>query len=154
MDEGFVIAVKEKMEQDGVSTKELADRCGYVEEVILRVLDRNITLKLETAAVIAAALGMSLDAVCGILVKRELSDEEIEAAFRIQQHRYRREDAANMLKDMYEWEQISEEQWKQGNEMLDEIVQRYEDTIECNVDENTLWRNACEYVLKGVSDGR
>ena len=75
MDEGFVYAIKEKMEQDGVTPKELADRCGYVEETIRRVLDRNISIRLELAATIAACLGLSLDGICGIIKRRCSNDD-------------------------------------------------------------------------------
>lgn len=75
MEDGFITAVVEKMQADGITKKELADRCGYVEATVERVLEGNIPLKLETAATIAAALGMSLDAVCGIIVKQETKTE-------------------------------------------------------------------------------
>ena len=71
MDEGFVYTVKEKMEQDGATPKELADRCGYAEETIRRVLDGNIPIRLELAATIAACLGLSLDGICGIIKREE-----------------------------------------------------------------------------------
>ena len=69
MDEGFVYAIKEKMEQDGITTKELGDKCGYVEETINRILRRNIPIRLEMAATIAANLRLSLDDICGIIRK-------------------------------------------------------------------------------------
>lgn len=67
MDEGFVYAIKEKMEKDGITAKELADKCGYVEETINRIFRRNIPIRLEMAVTIAANLGLSLDDICGII---------------------------------------------------------------------------------------
>ena len=70
MEEGFIIAVKEKMAKDGITNEELAKSCGYVTEVINRLLERDIRLKLDMAATIAANLGLSLDEICGI-IRRE-----------------------------------------------------------------------------------
>lgn len=75
MDECFIFAVKEKMEKDGVSTKELADRCEYVDETIRRILDRNIPIRLEMAVTIVVNLGLSLDEVCGIIKRRCSNDD-------------------------------------------------------------------------------
>ena len=70
MKDGFIIAVEEKMAQDGITLKELADRCGYCEEAVRRMLTGGMSIKLEMAATVAAALGLSLDAICGIITGR------------------------------------------------------------------------------------
>lgn len=69
MEDGFIIAVKEKMQADGISKKELAEKCGYVEGLLDRILESRIPVRLDMAATIAAALGISLDAVCGIIIR-------------------------------------------------------------------------------------
>lgn len=71
MEEGFIIAVKEKMKKDGITNEELAKSCGYVTEVINRLLERDIKLKLDAAATIAANLGLSLDEICGIIRRKK-----------------------------------------------------------------------------------
>lgn len=68
--DGFIAAVEEKMQADGVTRKELAERCGYAEVTIDRILDKNITLRLDTAVTIAAEMGLSIDATCGIITRR------------------------------------------------------------------------------------
>ena len=71
MKDGFITAVEERMAADGVTRKELAERCGFVTELIERVMDEKIPLKLDVAAAMAASLGMSLDETCGIIRIKE-----------------------------------------------------------------------------------
>ena len=70
MQDIFIMAVEEKMQQDGLTRKELAEKCGFPEVTIDRVLGKNISLTLDIAVCIAVALGLSLDGVCGILANR------------------------------------------------------------------------------------
>lgn len=65
--DGFLIAVEEKMQTDGITRKELADRCDYAEETINRIMEKSISVSIDTAVKLSAALGLSLDEVCGII---------------------------------------------------------------------------------------
>lgn len=67
MDDGFIMAAEEKMRSDGITRKELAERCGFVTELIERVMDEKIPLRLDVAAAMAASIGISLDETCGII---------------------------------------------------------------------------------------
>ena len=59
------------MAQDGITLKALANMCGYCEEAVRRMLTGGMAIKLEMAATVTAALGLSLDAICGIITRKE-----------------------------------------------------------------------------------
>lgn len=87
------------------------------------------------------------------IIEIELTAEEIEQAFRIQEKKYRLEDVRNAIYSAYESEQISEEDYEkiQDNEKFQEaVLDEYEKRFNCNVPENVTWEYALKEVLKEV----
>lgn len=100
-------------------------------------------------------------------VEYEMTEEQIEAAFRYQERQYRRMDAESQLdefiygdnpgnlmridreiqemdfKEMYEMEVAD------AYELLDEIVDRFDKMFTCEIGENTIWQEAIRAVLIG-----
>lgn len=90
----------------------------------------------------------------------DLSEEQIEAAYRYQLHQYRLADAERQFKNFVygsDPNSIDEQECQQAEEyflrgygvpvsegltMLEEFVQRFEDDFDCNEDENSMWENA------------
>lgn len=97
----------------------------------------------------------------------EMTEKQIEAAFRYQQMQYRRQDAKCQLDEfIYGGDpdeiktidrEMSELYFKEQYGMnaadaykkIDQIVWRFDGDDSCNVDENTTWQNAIRSVLTG-----
>ena len=87
------------------------------------------------------------------VIEIELSEGEIEQAFRIQEKKYRLEDVRNAIYAVYESEQISEEEYEKiyDNEKFQEaVLEEYEKRFSCNVPENVTWEEAVKEVLKEI----
>lgn len=87
------------------------------------------------------------------VIEIELTAEEIEQAFRIQEKNYRLEDVRNAIYTAYESEQISEEEYEkiQDNEKFQEaVLDEYEKRFSCNVPENVTWEESLKEILKEV----
>ena len=84
-----------------------------------------------------------------VCLQIELTDAEIEEAYRVRQREYQKDDAEQMLDTLHERDQISVEERDRGLSLLDEIADRYEKDLDCNIPENTQWESACRNVLKG-----
>lgn len=85
----------------------------------------------------------------------ELTAAEVEEAYREQLHNYRKQDAVKHLGDMFggEPEEFSHKYGIDLDEMvkddgfLDVCVERFEDELDCNIDENSQWENAIQTTL-------
>lgn len=87
------------------------------------------------------------------IIEIELTDEEIEQAFRVQEKRYRMEDAENAIQTLYEGEQISEddmEKIKENKKFKEAVLDMFDKRFNCNVPENVIWEIAVKEVLKEV----
>lgn len=101
----------------------------------------------------------------------DLSEDQIEAAYRYQLHQYRLADAERHFRFYVfdcdpEWE-CTEAEHKQAEEaflqkygipvsegltMLEDFVQQFENDFDCNMDENSMWENAITTVLDEYRD--
>lgn len=104
--------------------------------------------------------------VNGTVVEIELTRIEIETAFREQQRSYMIMDAESHLTELSDelegdgsslrkvygisLETAIDE--KSPDYLLDSVVDMYERHFDCNIDENTTWRNAVEDMLKDVKE--
>lgn len=97
----------------------------------------------------------------------EMTEQEIEAAFRYQLRRYKEADAKYQIDQFIYGDdpgclssmarQIQEGYFKgrygmeaaEVYKMIDKFIDRFEKTDSCNVDENTTWENAIHDVLTG-----
>lgn len=102
----------------------------------------------------------------GVMEEFELTGAEMEAAFREQQRSYMIMDAESHLTELSDelegdgsslrkvygisLETAIDE--KSPDYLLDSVVDMYERHFDCNIDENTTWRNAVEYMLKDVKE--
>lgn len=87
------------------------------------------------------------------VIEIELTAEELEKAFREQEHKYRLEDAETALHNAYESEQISEETYEaiKDNEKFHEaVLVEFDKRFSCNIPENTIWEMAWKEVIKEV----
>ena len=100
----------------------------------------------------------------------DLSEDQIEAAYRYQLHQYRLADAERQFKNIVygsdpDW--LDEKECKQaencflneygipvseGLTMLEDFVQQFENDFDCNMDENSMWENAITTVLDEYRD--
>lgn len=81
------------------------------------------------------------------VIEIELTEEEIEQAYRIQERNYRLQDAENALRSEYDAEKISDEEMERldGNEEFYEAALAiFEKNENCNIPENTIWEIAIE----------
>ena len=70
-DIGFVETIQEVMKANDISVEELSERCGWPTITTERILRKNIPLRLDMAVRIAVGLGVSIDAICGILAPKK-----------------------------------------------------------------------------------
>lgn len=87
------------------------------------------------------------------VIEIELTDEEIEQAFRVQEKRYRMQDVENAIQTAYESEQISEEDMgkiKDNEKFKEAVLDVFDKNFNCNVPENVIWEIAVKEVLKEV----
>ena len=89
------------------------------------------------------------------IIEIELTDKELEQAFREKEHQYRLEDVRNLLVDAYESEKISKEVYEKV--ILDEqfheaVLREYEKRFSCNTPENVTWEEAWMAALEGGGD--
>lgn len=107
---------------------------------------------------------------CG--VKYTMTQQEIEAAYRYQEHQYRLQDAQCQLDilvfgcsdiDLEDPEFRDELKWfekRHGityaeastSDMLERYIRRYENRFDCNQDENGQWEAAIMAVLEGKKE--
>lgn len=149
MVEKFLEEVKRKMEEGKITEKELAKKCDCCGATIERLLRRNIGIKLELAGKMAKALGLSLDCICGITTKENLPDDFLEYAFRVQQRKYMRQDAKNILLELYDNKEITKLEHDAGIEKIEQIVDLFEKRRDMNLPDNSVWREACYQIVKG-----
>lgn len=97
----------------------------------------------------------------------EMTEDEIEAAYRLRERQYRYEDArrqflvfvfgddpinvsvSDQTTAIHSFTRKYGIGLAEGLNLLDEIVARFEKDFDCNQDENTAWENAIEAVLSG-----
>ena len=85
------------------------------------------------------------------IIEIELTAEEIEQAFRIQEKRYRLEDAKNAIQTMYESEQINEEEMelvRDNDSFLELVVDKFDRLFSCDIAENVAWEIAVKEAFK------
>ena len=100
-------------------------------------------------------------------VEYEMTEQQIEAAFRYQTEQYRKADAKYQLDEFIYGDdpaclsqidrETQEDFFKCRYKMdaadayglLDKFLDRFDKTESCNVDENTTWQNAIRSVLTG-----
>ena len=99
-----------------------------------------------------------------------LTPEELKMAYYEQLHQYRLEDAERQLLFYIGYDEdddtgaVEEEFAKKygfsirdavnatsEHYILEAIVDRYEDCLDCNIDENSTWQSACSFVLKSLN---
>lgn len=86
-----------------------------------------------------------------IILEIELSDDELEEAFREKKRQYRLEDAKKAVREAYEAEQISEENYRkiENDSRFYEVVwEYYEDMESCNIPENVTWEEAWKKAIE------
>ena len=102
-------------------------------------------------------------------VKYAMTEQEIEAAYRYQEHQYRLEDAKRQLNtlvfgcdDGSDFDDPEDEQSKRyfaedygisydqavSEDMLEEYLRRFEARFDCDYDENSQWEAAIRAVLR------
>lgn len=97
----------------------------------------------------------------------EMTEDQIEAAFRYQERQYRRMDAESQLDEFIYGDnpgnlmridlEIQEKDFKERYEMevadayklLDEIIDQFDKMFTCEIGENTIWQEAIRAVLTG-----
>lgn len=87
------------------------------------------------------------------IIEIELTDKELEQAFREKEHQYRLEDVRNSLSDAYESEQISRDVYEkiQENEDFHEaVLQEYEKRSSCDIPENVTWEESWRAALENL----
>ena len=107
-------------------------------------------------------------------VKYAMTEQEIEAAYRYQEHQYRLQDAKRHLNilafglcddesgfDVPAYDEqknyfaeiygISYDQ-AMTDDMLEAYLDQFEDDFDCNTDENSLWEDAIRAVLKALKE--
>lgn len=108
-------------------------------------------------------------------VKYAMTEAEIEAAYRYQESRYRKDDAKRQLdyfvfgydkpgfdgnpddasvgelEDMADFEERYGISYSAAKELVDSFEAEFYAIFDCNVPENDLWHTAIEEVLKGVA---
>lgn len=80
-----------------------------------------------------------------------LTNEEMERAFRIKEREYLMQDIEEHIQDLYESEDISEEEYLQVVENRDahkKIAEIYDKTCDCNVSFNETMSQAIKTVLR------
>ncbi|MBQ6091393.1 MAG: hypothetical protein IJL07_09035 [Lachnospiraceae bacterium] len=86
-----------------------------------------------------------------IILEIELSDDELEEAFREKERQYRLEDAKNAVREAYEAEQISEEIYRKienDSRFYETVREYYEDMESCNIPENVTWEEAWKKAIE------
>lgn len=102
--------------------------------------------------------------------------DEIEAAYRYQEHQYRLQDAERQLKYLCFGEEVDDDEiespnrrdeityalgffaddycisYAEARQHLDAFVLKFEMGQDCGIDENTRWENAIKCVLKDLSE--
>lgn len=102
-------------------------------------------------------------------VKYSMTEQEIEAAYRYQEHQYRLEDAKRQLNtlifgcdDGSDFDDPEDEEAKRyfaedygisyeeagSEDMLEEYLRRFENRFDCDYDENSQWEAAIRAVLR------
>lgn len=102
-------------------------------------------------------------------VKYSMTEQEIEAAYRYQEHQYRLEDAKRQLNtlafgcdDGSDFDDPEDEEAKRyfaedygisyeeagSEDMLEEYLRRFENRFDCDIDENSQWEAAIRAVLR------
>lgn len=108
-------------------------------------------------------------------VKYAMTEAEIEAAYRYQESRYRKDDAKRQLsyfvfgydklgfdgnpddasvgelEDMADFEERYGISYSAAKELVDSFEAEFYASFDCNVPENDLWHTAIEEVLKGTA---
>lgn len=97
----------------------------------------------------------------------EMTEEQIEAAFRYQERQYRKEDAKYQLDEFVygcspdelnaidrQMQELSFRRWYKmeaadAYKLIDEILDRFDKIFSCEIPENTIWENAIRAVLTG-----
>lgn len=100
-------------------------------------------------------------------VEYEMTEQQIEAAFRFQERRYRMADARYQLDEFiygddpgclsyFDREYQEESFWErygmypaEAYTMLDKILDRFEKNESCDKEENTVWQDSIREVLTG-----
>lgn len=81
----------------------------------------------------------------------EMTPEQIIAAYRYQEHKFRIADAKNQLDANADW--IEDEYGYSYDEIMDfadELVERFEDEFDCNVSENGAWADRITEMFNAV----
>lgn len=89
------------------------------------------------------------------IIEIELTDEELEQAYRERQHQYRLEDVRSSLSDAYESEQISKEVYekiRENEDFHEAVLWEYDRRFSCNIPENVTWEESWRAALEGVEN--
>lgn len=86
----------------------------------------------------------------------EMTEDQIEAAYRYQEHQYLIEDAKNQLELNADW--IEDRYGYSYNEIIgvaEELGKRFEESCDCNIPENETWNAVIEeyFELVNKQDG-
>lgn len=89
----------------------------------------------------------------------ELTAEEVEQAYRERLRNYRKDDAADHLEEMFGEEPedfvsqygVELDDLLEDDGFLETVVERFEDSQDCNLDENTVWENVIRLVLSELA---
>lgn len=85
------------------------------------------------------------------IIEIELTDQELEQAYRIREEQYRIEDIKNAIQEAYEAEIITEDAYQKSKDnmsIIKAVLEQYDKRCSCNIAYNVTMEEAIKKVIR------